>query len=73
MKYGKHEVIVKNTCPHSVFLDGQYIGEVYLARPESKNLRYWAVTFGFYRHSGFNTFSEARDAAYYGACEQIED
>lgn len=46
---------------HDIFRDGVHIGQIYLARPESKKLRYWGIS--CISGKGWNTFSEARDYA----------
>ena len=46
---------------HDFFKDGVYIGQIYLARDESRTLRYWAISCE--PGKGFNTFDEARDYA----------
>ena len=43
---------------HAVLKNGRYIGQIYLARAESKKLRYWAIS--CVSGIGFNTFNEAR-------------
>lgn len=46
---------------HDIFKDGVYIGQIYLARAESRTLRYWAIS--CVPGKGFNTFDEARGYA----------
>jgi hypothetical protein len=46
---------------HNIFKKGVYIGQIYLARAESRTLRYWAIS--CVPGKGFNTFDEARDYA----------
>ena len=46
---------------HDIFKDGICIGQIYLARAESRKLRYWAIS--CMSRVGFNTFDEARSYA----------
>lgn len=46
---------------HGIIKDGIYIGQIYLARAESKRLKYWAISCVSGR--GFNSFDEARSYA----------
>ena len=42
---------------HDILKDGIRIGQIYLARAESRKLRYWAIS--CMSGIGFNTFNEA--------------
>ena len=44
-----------------ILKDGICIGQIYLARAESRKLRYWAIS--CMSGIGFNTFNEARSYA----------
>ena len=46
---------------HDILKDGSRIGQIYLARAESRKLRYWAIS--CMSGIGFNTFNEARSYA----------
>ncbi|EKC53061.1 hypothetical protein LEA_16566, partial [human gut metagenome] len=46
---------------HDILKDGICIGQIYLARAESRKLRYWAIS--CMSGIGFNTFNEARSYA----------
>lgn len=46
---------------HDILKDGICIGQIYLARTESRKLRYWAIS--CMSGIGFNTFNEARSYA----------
>ena len=46
---------------HDILKDGIRIGQIYLARAESRKLRYWAIS--CMSGIGFNTFNEARSYA----------
>lgn len=46
---------------HGIIKDEVYIGQIYLARAESKSLKYWAISCVSGR--GFNCFDEARSYA----------
>ena len=45
---------------HDILKDGICIGQIYLARAESRKLRYWAIS--CMSGIGFNTFNEALPA-----------
>lgn len=46
---------------HGIFKDGTCIGQIYLARAESRKLRYWAIS--CVSGIGFSTFNDARSYA----------
>ena len=46
---------------HDILNDGIRIGQIYLARAESRKLRYWAIS--CMSGIGFNTFNDARSNA----------
>ena len=46
---------------HDILKDGIRIGQIYLARAESRKLRYWAIS--CISGSGFNTFNQVRSYA----------
>ena len=46
---------------HDILKDGIRIGQIYLARAESRKLRYWAIS--CMSGNGLNTFNEARSYA----------
>lgn len=43
---------------HAIIRNGNCIGQIYLARAESKKLKYWAIS--CVSGLGFNSFDEAR-------------
>lgn len=55
------KIIVTRSIPHRIIMNGEYKGEIYCARPESKKLKYWAIS--CVSGLGFNTYKEARDYA----------
>lgn len=55
------KIVITNTTPHNIIVDGVYKGSVYLCRAESKKLRYWAIS--CVPGKGWNTYSEACDYA----------
>ena len=55
------KIMITNTIPHTIFVDGVLKGSIYLARAESKRLRYWAIS--CVPGKGWNTYSEACDYA----------
>ena len=46
---------------HNIFKDGICIGQIYLARAQSRKLRYWAIS--CVSGIGFSTFDDARSYA----------
>lgn len=54
-------IIVSRDKQHNITKNGVHIGQIYLARPESKPLRYWAIS--CIPWIGFNTYDEARSYA----------
>lgn len=46
---------------HNITKNDVHIGQIYLARAESKKLRYWAIS--CVSGLGFNTYDEARSYA----------
>ena len=57
----EHMVRITKDKWHGIFKDGICIGQIYLARAESKRPKYWAVS--CVSGIGFNTFNEARSYA----------
>lgn len=55
------KIVITNTTPHNIIVDGVCKGSVYLCRAESKKLRYWAIS--CVHGKGWNTYSEACDYA----------
>ena len=50
-----------NDKQHNIAKNGVHIGQIYLARGESKTLRLWAIS--CIPGIGFNTYEEARSYA----------
>lgn len=55
------KIVITNTIPHNIIVDGVCKGSGYLCRAESKKLRYWAIS--CVPGKGWNTYSEACDYA----------
>jgi hypothetical protein len=55
------KIVITNTTPHNIIVDGVCKGSVYLCRAESKKLRYWAIS--CVPGKGWDTYSEACDYA----------
>ena len=49
---------IKKDKWHGILKDGICIGQIYLARAESRKLRYWAIS--CVSGIGFNTFNEGK-------------
>ena len=50
-------IVIRNTPRHEIIVDGEYKGQIYLCREESKTLRYWAIS--CVSGKGWNTYKEA--------------
>jgi len=57
----RNMIRIKKDKWHGILKDGVCIGQIYLARAESRKLRYWAIS--CVSGIGFNTFNEARSYA----------
>ncbi len=55
------KITITNTIPHDIYVNGVFKGSVYVCRPESKKLKYWAIS--CVPGKGWNTYSEACDYA----------
>lgn len=54
-------VTISKDKQHNITKNGVHVGQIYLARAESKTLRYWAIS--CIPGIGFNTYDEARSYA----------
>lgn len=54
-------ITVSRDKMHNITKNDVHIGQIYLARAESKKLRYWAIS--CVSGLGFNTYDEARSYA----------
>ena len=57
----RNMIRIKKDKWHGILKDGICIGQIYLARAESRKLRYWAIS--CVSGIGFNIFNEARSYA----------
>lgn len=55
------KIVITNTVPHNIIVNGICKGSVYLCRAENRQLRYWAIS--CVPGKGWNTYQEACDYA----------